>query len=662
MRRNGYPWAGWLRRGLCLLLTVLLLPAVQGRAEEAGWLESAWLEQTVSSDLTWRFPFSDEMFAKSSEQYDHQLARASLGMALSAFRATLSSGMQQSAQGDNLISYLTQAGFHDFVSMDYDQIPSLQTVASVIGRKEMTDSQGEFTLIAVGVCGGQYQMEWLSNFTVGTGTRHEGFSRAAQNVEGRILVYLAERGLKGRVKLWISGFSRAGAVSNLVAADMSDFGSFGRENVFAYTFATPRSTRDADRADYPNIFNIMGKMDIVPQVPLGAWGFGRYGTDLTTPARETDWDYEARRQRADKVYRQLTGREFGSNPEVNHQLRTMLDFLLEICPDQQTYTEHVQEIVKDMWAHRDPFRLAADFARLAGDAELINDGNREEAYEMMNFTVSLAWDTLLHQGAITRSWNSDISMLINLAREHTPVVYIAWMFSSEDPAEVFSDAYAYQRFVVEGEGVVLTVEDLEGELQRLNSDGTVEQLDLKGGSPDMVDLFMFRSNQQSIAVLPVEGDYMLREENTGGNPVRVYGVSYNAGDLQDIRGFSLDIPAEAAKMYYLNIFGTDSDQLPPEAQEALKEEDEELAELVRQVYAEMIRETNHASITEHLGREASFMYRIERMNVFHLSWLAILNIVIAVPLLLLLLLLFLLIRLMIRRRRKRRALLMRNIL
>ena len=34
-----------------------------------------------------------------------------------------------------------------------------------------------------------------------------------------------------------------------------------------------------------------------------------------------------------------------------------------------------------------------------------------------------------------------------------------------------------------------------------------------------------------------------------------------------------------------------------------------LAELVRQVYAEMIRETNHVSITEHLGREASFMYR-----------------------------------------------------
>jgi hypothetical protein len=44
-----------------------------------------------------------------------------------------------------------------------------------------------------------------------------------------------------RVKLWITGYSRAGAVSNITDADMTDAGLF--DAIYAYTFATILTTR-----------------------------------------------------------------------------------------------------------------------------------------------------------------------------------------------------------------------------------------------------------------------------------------------------------------------------------------------------------------------------------------------------------------------------------
>ena len=137
-------------------------------------------------DLTWQFPYSDAMFSHSSEEYDHLLAQVSLGLALSSFRIERVVRPEEERER-NAISYLSKAGFTDFESADYDQIPSLQTVSSVLCRKEMTDEQGPYTLVVVGVSGCGYALEWLSNFTVGISARHEGFSRAAQNVEGRNL-------------------------------------------------------------------------------------------------------------------------------------------------------------------------------------------------------------------------------------------------------------------------------------------------------------------------------------------------------------------------------------------------------------------------------------------------------------------------------------------
>ena len=73
--------------------------------------------------------------------------------------------------------------------------------------------------VAVGVRGVGYESEWASNVTLGQGESRDGeaqgFSEAADQVMNEIYYYLARHDLfddlrEGKVKFWVSGFSRAG--------------------------------------------------------------------------------------------------------------------------------------------------------------------------------------------------------------------------------------------------------------------------------------------------------------------------------------------------------------------------------------------------------------------------------------------------------------------
>ena len=615
-----------LRFPCLLLLTLALLASGLPvfAAEGETLLTAVYDESVMGRDLSWQFPFSDGMFAHPATEYDHALARASLGLALSSFRILREFDPFDGRSG-NAYDYLEQAGFRHFSDRDYDQTPSLQTVSTMICCKEMEDGEGPFTLIAVGVSGGGYEMEWLSNFTVGSGVRHEGFARAAANVEGRILWYIAENGLEGRLKLWTAGFSRAGAISNLVAADMDDFGPFGKENIFAYTFAAPRNDCLASERGYENIFNILGKMDVMPQVPLAAWGYGRYGVDLCTPARETDPDYAERLARADAVYHELTGLHYESNPETNRTLRSLLEYMGDICPTADDYVNHMQETVKHMMEHPNMLSIAVDFARLAGDRELITEENRETANELMNFILSVAWDVLTRSGSIQKAWNDEGGLFFNLFREHTPAVYLSWLFSSDDPAEVYSDAQRFRRVVVEGE-VSLSLYDENGLVQTLRADGSLEPAPQRAETPDV---FMARVNKQSVAILPARSQLYLTGEG-GGGPVTVYCVSYDLRAPSERSGWSLSLTGAEAERFRVD---PDGNAANPAG----------------------YKRFDRADLTARLQSETGMLERIERMNVFRLSWMTILNIAAALPLLVLLLLLFLIVRAAARRRKRKKA-------
>ena len=226
--------------------------------------------------------FLDYPFWQPATEYDGNLALMSLYMALCSARDLMRDEDPMTFDpAQNAETYLLSAGFTDLRKDDYSKETSIYTISTAMGSRRM-EHEGEepFTLIAVCVCGGGYKNEWQSNMTAGNGDLHEGFRSASDLVIDRIAGYIATRCITGRIKIWISGFSRAAAVANLTAGRLTHAGTFPKEDVYAYTYATPAAVLNPPETGDENIYNIICPTDPVPQVMPADWGYGRYGKDL----------------------------------------------------------------------------------------------------------------------------------------------------------------------------------------------------------------------------------------------------------------------------------------------------------------------------------------------------------------------------------------------
>lgn len=290
--------------------------------------------------------FVDYPFWQPATRYDGNLAVMSLMMAGSANRAAGFRGVppEDFDPSLNLEHFLSDAGFLDIRKDDYSKVPTMFTVSTAMGYREMThEGEEPFTLIAVGVCGAGYKNEWESNMTAGTGPIHEGFQSAAQLVTDRLAGYIATRGIRGRVKVWISGFSRAAAVSNVAAGTLVSTGFLPREDVYAYTFATPAAVKDPPGEGFENIFNIIDPADLVPQVMPADWGYGRYGSDLFLSLQEFSsyfgmLDNYARNY----VNREKYGVEYNYSPALTLRTRLLLSFVLDLTESAENYAVRFQ--------------------------------------------------------------------------------------------------------------------------------------------------------------------------------------------------------------------------------------------------------------------------------------------------------------------------------
>jgi hypothetical protein len=152
--------------------------------------------------------------------------------------------------------------------------------------------------------GFDYKKEWASNMTVGTEGDHKGFSDSSLIVEERITNYISTHEIDiSKTKLLLTGFSRGAAVANIVAGEInaaishegrlssSPLANFALENVYAYTFATPRGVLLENvnaLSQQGNIFNTVLDSDLVTYIALSkddaytdsGWDFERYGTDI----------------------------------------------------------------------------------------------------------------------------------------------------------------------------------------------------------------------------------------------------------------------------------------------------------------------------------------------------------------------------------------------
>ena len=488
---------------------------------------------------SWYFEFNDNWFKDDARGYNHKLARLSLGMAMSAFRSSVDKYSLENPSL-HLQDFLKQCGFSNLRMDDYDKNPTLYTVATVIAQKPIRDEQGEFTLLAVGVCGAKYQNEWLSNFSIGDENIHAGFKSASEEVYDRLFGYIAQNGLSGkRLKVWVSGFSRAAAVSNLFAKKLDDTDLFDEEDVFAYTFATPRNNKEPIHYvnRYINIHNICGKMDPVPQVPFADWGYTRYGRTLYLPAQQTDSDFLEKFQKADEVYYQITGLPLWNNVEWDTKLRIIMNYLLRIVPSAKVYKEHVQDRLISIWENRSVSNIITQLFEIASDPEIVTEENKDEADSLMTYVSNVLLGTLTKSDINSIYYNESATIAGNLALEHTPEVYLAWMCSADYEGDLFSPNLDYERILIDGEVDVIVTND--GQAEYFNAgvdsegqilwdfeliDGYVLHRDAHGA-----DIFIERINGQTVINLPKDMSYSIMIKGKAHEKVQVRALELTVG-------------------------------------------------------------------------------------------------------------------------------------
>ncbi len=158
------------------------------------------------------------------------------------------------------------------------------TISYQVGYRKIDD----IVIVAVWVKGTSNDYEWVSNWNLGKKNVHSGFIKAEKMMNKGIKSYLRSKNISlssnGRVKLWITGHSRGAAIANLYAERMNNI--VGKENVYAYTFASPRVSKSAKKSGYENIFNYCNPGDFVTEVAPRGWGYDRYGIDKPLPLEE----------------------------------------------------------------------------------------------------------------------------------------------------------------------------------------------------------------------------------------------------------------------------------------------------------------------------------------------------------------------------------------
>ena len=400
-----------MKRWMACLISLLLVFTTAGHAENTQ-------EALLGMPAERLNAFNEAWFFGDAHEYQHDLCIATLQLAQDAFRGS------DDAPDEAIRLFFDNRGFSDPQIDDY-AIKTADTIGSAISHRTIENDDSSSTLIAVAVCGGNYSMEWLSNFDVGTEALHKGFSESARKVVQRIEEYIAFHQIENP-RFWITGYSRAAAVSNLTAAFLSQQGIAGDSQIFCYTFATPRTVIDKNaHLQHRNIFNIINQADLVPHVPLAAWGYTWYGSTIYLPTS----------QNQSLNYDRLL-------PAFNEACR-LLSCPLPAQDGDKSFADKAELCAKGLAMSVTTPQLYADFYQpiigklITGEEMLLSEQLLISMMLMKAFNYVLKDDGV----SITLSNISDIAdvlpamvPLLPMLLQHMPQIYAAWLLSMDGDA------------------------------------------------------------------------------------------------------------------------------------------------------------------------------------------------------------------------------------
>ena len=292
------------------------------------------------------YRYNDKWFSGSSYEFSPQLATlSSIAAITSASYYTSLDEKDNSENSKNLEAFLKDIGFEDVsANTEYNSEKLPYGAGVCIGHKKLTVGDREYTLLAVIPRSAGYKQEWAGNFDVDNANdTHYGFKAGRDEILRFMRKYIKDHGIEGDLKIWMAGHSRGAALTNITAAFLATGSKYFSqdteikvnitpENIYAYTFATPRtvveeggrivkgkflSVRgnygdryvgydtempyygyvgsdendiiDPHAAIYNGIHNCFPDIDIITLLPLKQWDYGYFGQEfaLTDGSAET---------------------------------------------------------------------------------------------------------------------------------------------------------------------------------------------------------------------------------------------------------------------------------------------------------------------------------------------------------------------------------------
>jgi len=480
---------------LIVLATLMIIPSTLA--------ETAHARFRSVKDIDWPVSFSTDWTNSSGRQYQQPLAQASLGMALSAFRVP---EVALANRGNHIEQFLTELDFGKVTLEQYDVEPSIQTIATAIAMRKVTEALTPYTLISVAVSGGGYQNEWESNFLIGTGLHHEGFDYAAKQVYQRIQDYIQAQQIDGAIKIWLTGYSRGAAVANRTAAILLDNRILTADQLFCYTFATPNVTRQQDASQYPSIFNLVGSFDPVPMIPFEEWGYTRYGATYYLPSSEVDSDYADRVQPVDQLYQQMTGEPYWTNQSDNRLLQSLLGTVKDMVSDFSEYAENYQQPLIELWDNHGSSSVIASIlggALLSGNS--VWQGLTNASDSILTLLSNAAQELLLQDvGALKPTWSATANLGENLLHEHYPNGYFAWVMAYDTRDAMITTHRRYRQILLGGDARVQILNQADQEVCALEIvDG------LPTSSQNAIGFAITKNGDATTIAIPADAEYRI---------------------------------------------------------------------------------------------------------------------------------------------------------
>ena len=127
--------------------------------------------------------------------------------------------------------------------------------------------------------GMQYAAGWVNNFKVGKEGNHVGFYESSLIILEQINEYISQYN-KSNLKLFVTGYSRAGALANVIGSMLNEDKELNIDNIYTYTFEAPNCFAKENLKGYKNIFNIYNSADIVAFIPPHTYDLYREGVDI----------------------------------------------------------------------------------------------------------------------------------------------------------------------------------------------------------------------------------------------------------------------------------------------------------------------------------------------------------------------------------------------